>query len=573
MKRHSLITTVVIFILVISTLCMAGIQKGSGGGSASETSYDPSASGLTSTNIQDAIDETVGLIGEANTQGIVWGTLPTLATTTGLGTKYLLWGDDGTSKKMTGENFLDWIATDGGFLGASALSDTSYGPGWDADTTHTATKNAVYDAIAGLSSVYQPLDSDLTIYAGITPSANMQTFLGSADYAAMRTNLSLVPGTNVQAYDADLAALAGISGQRGDILFYGASGWTRLAKGTENYVLTQGANDPAWAAPPGGEGSTADGGEGAIQLSDGAGGFTSNAAFYHSGGILHVPEGGIEVAQSATQAGGWSGKELSGNGTNYIGFEVPDAITADRTYKLTDTAPEANSFMLFGAPSGGYSAQTWGELDDTAGNGDTAKIWSADKTYDELALKLSNSLYDAHTILYATIDNTPAVLSVTEQTLVGRATGGNIAAIAIDADLSSVSGSDDTIPSAKATKTALDSKMDKTTRFTFPVTIKGPTADDDYPIWKAPWNCTVVAVHYLCVGGTSWTGQLQEANANGGAGADTQASDTTAAAGTTSTVTSFSNASIDSGDWVNIKTTSVSGTITSLTVQLEVTIN
>lgn len=45
--------------------------------------------------------------------------------------------------------------------------------------------------------------------------------------------------------------------------------------------------------------------------------------------------------------------------------------------------------------------------------------------------KVALSLFDAHTILAATADNTPAALSVTEQTLVGRLTGGNIAAIAI----------------------------------------------------------------------------------------------------------------------------------------------
>jgi len=43
--------------------------------------------------------------------------------------------------------------------------------------------------------------------------------------------------------------------------------------------------------------------------------------------------------------------------------------------------------------------------------------------------------------------------------VVGRATGGNITALAIDSDLSSVSGSDDTVPSAKATKAALDLKL------------------------------------------------------------------------------------------------------------------
>lgn len=57
----------------------------------------------------------------------------------------------------------------------------------------------------------QPLDSDLTYLAGFTPSANVKTILNAADFAAVRTALSLVIGTNVQAWDADLDYLAGFT--------------------------------------------------------------------------------------------------------------------------------------------------------------------------------------------------------------------------------------------------------------------------------------------------------------------------------------------------------------------------
>ena len=43
---------------------------------------------------------------------------------------------------------------------------------------------------------------------------------------------------------------------------------------------------------------------------------------------------------------------------------------------------------------------------------------------------LDKALYDAQTILAAVLDNTPVALTVAEQTLVGRKTGGNIAALA-----------------------------------------------------------------------------------------------------------------------------------------------
>ena len=42
-----------------------------------------------------------------------------------------------------------------------------------------------------------------------------------------------------------------------------------------------------------------------------------------------------------------------------------------------------------------------------------------------------HDLFDAQTVLAATADNTPAALTVTEQSLVGRLTGGNVAAVAI----------------------------------------------------------------------------------------------------------------------------------------------
>lgn len=42
-------------------------------------------------------------------------------------------------------------------------------------------------------------------------SANAQSLVAAADYSAMRTLLSLVPGTNVQAYDADLATWATVT--------------------------------------------------------------------------------------------------------------------------------------------------------------------------------------------------------------------------------------------------------------------------------------------------------------------------------------------------------------------------
>jgi len=93
-------------------------------------------------------------------------------------------------------------------------------------------------------------------------------------------------------------------------------------------------------------------------------------------------------------------------------------------------------------------------------NGITKKITFANlKTEivgDDTAF-VRKSLYDANTILYATTDDTPVALTVGTNSVVGRVAGA-ITTLAIDSDLTSVSASDDTVPSAKATKTALDLK-------------------------------------------------------------------------------------------------------------------
>ena len=55
-------------------------------------------------------------------------------------------------------------------------------------------------------------------------------------------------------------------------------------------------------------------------------------------------------------------------------------------------------------------------------------------TWKKLAFEIdvvTKALFDAHSVLMAITDDIPQALSVTEQTVVGRLTGGNIAAIAL----------------------------------------------------------------------------------------------------------------------------------------------
>lgn len=131
---------------------------------------------------------------------------------------------------------------------ASAITNTPSGN--LAATTVQAALNELQSDIDGR----QPLDADLTALAGLTTAANKlpyftgagaaaladftafaRTLLDDADAAAMRTTLGLVIGTNVQAYDAELAQIAALADPNADrILFWddSAGAYTFLSVGT-----------------------------------------------------------------------------------------------------------------------------------------------------------------------------------------------------------------------------------------------------------------------------------------------------------------------------------------------------
>jgi len=72
------------------------------------------------------------------------------------------------------------------FATSSTYAANLYNAG--ADTFYTADDFVLIDSIGYNVQGY---DADLTTYAGITPSANVQTLLGSANYAAFKTSLGI----------------------------------------------------------------------------------------------------------------------------------------------------------------------------------------------------------------------------------------------------------------------------------------------------------------------------------------------------------------------------------------------
>ncbi len=75
----------------------------------------------------------------------------------------------------------------------------------------------------------------------------IQSLFNDPDAATARTTLGLTLGVDVQPYDPDLAAIAGLTRTRGDLIVGGASGWTDLALGTSGYHLQSDGTDVGWA--------------------------------------------------------------------------------------------------------------------------------------------------------------------------------------------------------------------------------------------------------------------------------------------------------------------------------------
>jgi hypothetical protein len=81
-------------------------------------------------------------------------------------------------------------------------------------TTHFDAAGTAASAVAALSTVYQPLDSDLTAIAALSTTSYGRAFLALADAAAGRTALGL--GTAAVAATGDFEAAGAVSAHTGD---------------------------------------------------------------------------------------------------------------------------------------------------------------------------------------------------------------------------------------------------------------------------------------------------------------------------------------------------------------------
>jgi len=91
-------------------------------------------------------------------------------------------------------------------------------------------------------------------------------------------------------------------------------------------------------------------------------------------------------------------------------------------------------------------------------------------------------------------------------------------------------------------------------------------------IWRTPEAITITAVRGVQVGGTNVIGMLTECDANGLNPVKCNSSDMTITTSNTNQ-TSFTNGSIDAGDYIGWTTTSVSGNVEKCIITFEYEVN
>lgn len=143
------------------------------------------------------------------------------------------------AKVNAAETALEFVDTPPGIV-----EDDAYGAGWDADTSHAPSQNAVYDTLA---AHYADVDAHGEVVTTCDTNSATSDDLAQSIVGGAGIDTSGATSVVTVAQEATSDPVQ-ILTTRGDVMFRNATVPARLAKGTEGQVLTMGADDPAWSA-------------------------------------------------------------------------------------------------------------------------------------------------------------------------------------------------------------------------------------------------------------------------------------------------------------------------------------
>jgi hypothetical protein len=136
---------------------------------------------------------------------------------------------------VIGTNVQAWDADLDAIAALSATNDDIIQRKAGAWTNRTMAQLKTDLAITAADVGAQPADADLTTWAGLTPSANAQSLVTAANYAAMRALLDLEAGTDFysitaadaafQPKDSDLTTIAGLTATTDNFIVSVSSAW------------------------------------------------------------------------------------------------------------------------------------------------------------------------------------------------------------------------------------------------------------------------------------------------------------------------------------------------------------